>query len=210
MRRVLLNFATTLSLLLCLATAALAAVSCRYAVLVRRAGTSVRLVADSAGGARVYDPYAESVVLHAKRGTLHGRIAVGGSMSDSSWDVFCEAWPLFDKPPEFEVPVGARVAVESLAPADWLDPNVRNVPATGPLSLRTVDSRGVPAVEFSLPLWAVAALGAALPTWRGARHRRNRRRRKTGRCVRCGYDLRATPGRCPECGTDPGQRSAGL
>jgi hypothetical protein len=34
------------------------------------------------------------------------------------------------------------------------------------------------------------------------RHLVAQRRRKSGRCMTCGFDLRATPQRCPECGTE--------
>jgi hypothetical protein len=57
-----------------------------------------------------------------------------------------------------------------------------------------------------LPLPFVAALFAPLPladVLLIRRRRRRGRRLAAGLCVRCGYDLRASPERCPECGAIP-------
>jgi hypothetical protein len=54
------------------------------------------------------------------------------------------------------------------------------------------------------PYWFPAGMSAVLPAmWlvRARRARLRRRRKNAGECARCGYDLRATPGRCPECGS---------
>ena len=52
----------------------------------------------------------------------------------------------------------------------------------------------------TLPHWFLCLALAALPVVRLARTLRRRRHAAAGLCVRCGYDLRASPGRCPECG----------
>jgi hypothetical protein len=56
-----------------------------------------------------------------------------------------------------------------------------------------------------IPWWWVAAAAGMFPAVRGlaivvARIRAARRRRRINLCPKCGYDVRATPGRCPECG----------
>jgi hypothetical protein len=55
------------------------------------------------------------------------------------------------------------------------------------------------------PYWAIAGAFAVAPaTWVRRRRKRERQRRiDNALCLRCGYDLRATPERCPECGTIP-------
>jgi hypothetical protein len=50
--------------------------------------------------------------------------------------------------------------------------------------------------------WLVA-LSAVLPAIAVIRAVRRRHRAVRALCVKCGYDLRATPDRCPECGTAP-------
>jgi hypothetical protein len=54
---------------------------------------------------------------------------------------------------------------------------------------------------LTLPLWLPAMATAFLPAVRLAGCRLRRRGSNDRLCSSCGYDLRATPDRCPECGT---------
>jgi hypothetical protein len=58
-----------------------------------------------------------------------------------------------------------------------------------------------PQRNFYARHWLLVALGAALPTTRFLVWLRRRRSPGAGLCSKCGYDMRATPDRCPECGT---------
>lgn len=58
--------------------------------------------------------------------------------------------------------------------------------------------------HYAAPHWAASLIFAAIPIgWTFVRIRRQwvrGRVRSAGRCISCGYDLRASYGRCPECG----------
>ena len=61
------------------------------------------------------------------------------------------------------------------------------------------------AVAAIFPHAAVVVLTAIAPLrWLLQKHVR-RKRKISGRCVKCGYDLRASTRRCPECGTIPSE-----
>jgi ABC-type sugar transport system permease subunit len=55
-------------------------------------------------------------------------------------------------------------------------------------------------IVVNIPFWWLVALGSIYPAIWWWRRLRTRHREKTGRCLNCGYDLRASADRCPECG----------
>jgi hypothetical protein len=55
-------------------------------------------------------------------------------------------------------------------------------------------------VGLSVPYWPLILAGLVPPALWTRRRIQRQRWRRAGLCFRCGYDLRATPGRCPECG----------
>jgi hypothetical protein len=76
-----------------------------------------------------------------------------------------------------------------------------------PVSVMRARERASPQVSggwVNFDCWFVCAATAVLPVLRVPMLiidvYRERRRRASGRCIRCGYDLRATRDRCPECG----------
>lgn len=52
-----------------------------------------------------------------------------------------------------------------------------------------------------LNLWWIVAITVSPVLAVTARHLQRVRRSRAGRCIRCGYDLRASTGVCPECGS---------
>jgi predicted Zn-ribbon and HTH transcriptional regulator len=116
--------------------------------------------------------------------------------------------------PEAMPPSYATFDLASAPASPWEDGGVVVAKKAGWGPFRHVDgtlaqrlwTRPRPYQSFHTPLWSVALLVGLLPLVSGARwagrRLRTRTRRRQGRCLACGYDLRgnASPERCPECG----------
>lgn len=113
-----------------------------------------------------------------------------------------DGWYLSSWPASFRIPSGPSDASMTLLGFGY------SSSTTAPAGFSGVPLRQDHTyVALPLPLLALPFL---YPSYRWLIERRERRRRETGYCVNCGYDLRATPDRCPECGTvprDAGQRA---
>jgi hypothetical protein len=197
--RILLNAATSLSLVLCVAAAGLWA----------RSG--VRHDTWSRGTVQVSGAYwmFRRAELHSTGGRLilaevderhlplrPGRPAPGATLRSLMDDQLPWAAAAAAAPPRLE----------------WSTGRDRLAPPLHGHSSRQGSGAATSRVErtrWSVPYPALVAASAALPlahlTARLVRAGRARRRADSGLCPACGYDLRATPDRCPECGTIPGR-----
>ena len=176
-RRRLVNFLTALSLVLCMATAALWVRSYWVTDEVSQGEAQRQIVVSSSAGvfsAELHDRWEDSTPsrmawVHEMRSNMALLVAVP---SGERW------WNRLG----FSA---GREIVE--------------------LDLMPVTVRLHRITWLTIPCAAVVAPLAVLPALRLRRWRLDRRRREdcAGLCPACGYDLRATPERCPECGTVP-------
>ena len=113
--------------------------------------------------------------------TEHVRVERVGSLPASSEDSFQHG--LMTVSVENEPPEQTRVALNEL---------IGN------------GQRGV-VHEVDVPFWLFAAffVGPLVLSTRASYQLH--KRLKVGMCLRCGYDLRGSPGACPECGREPAE-----
>jgi hypothetical protein len=175
MKRRLLNFLTTGSLLLCAALVVLAVAR----------PSSTRAYAFRCGnwsGCFGFDT--RGVVVGYRRAPAAGDAAA----APLRWD-----WP--GAMPDDAALAATGFATGTVNVAREV-PGLSGVPFVGRLFQSPTPARYVKA-----PWWPLALLAASPPALAALRASTCRRRRKSGRCPGCGYDLTANvSGVCPECG----------
>jgi hypothetical protein len=212
MPRRLFTLLSALSLLLCVAVAALWVRSCYVSDSVGRVTWD-----DATDGTRV--GWRESAVISA-RGTLawfNSRQAVEGQyarffsdLGPTRNDRPPEGWHrerrppdrLLDRAPSVWNRIGFLYEHQDIRTELGLPEADRSQPWMTP-ELASTAWMAADVTFLGVPHWLVLVATAVAPTWWLARLRSRVRRKRRGLCPRCGYDLRATPGRCPECGTFP-------
>jgi hypothetical protein len=127
-----------------------------------------------------------------RRQTLEGfhgsNVAVPEPFARSGWITNAAEWPIGPLDPTDHPLLGF----------DW----VHGYTGTSDITMRSTNLE-----SLRVPYWFVVIATASLPGWSlicSSRRAARRRRAAGGLCAKCGYDLRATPGRCPECGTAGG------
>jgi hypothetical protein len=141
------------------------------------------LLCVAVAGAWAWSYFPEQLHVRSYRGRLHLFFAA------RHW------WRMFD-------------GQEQNYPTDALVQEVNRFASGDPDSLRlafagfelSLSDRQSGAWMFVIPYWALALPPAGAAAWARVAGRTRRRRERAGQCLRCGYDLRATPGVCPECG----------
>jgi hypothetical protein len=230
--RILLNTATVLSLLLCVATVATWVRSYRATDVVAHRGYRLwqLVVADGHLFAQTVDIVDRTVDWHVEPQMHRGPPARLTRYRQTSLPYPSEAslpegWTHKSRPPRSVA--SALVVSRTLGGADQFpstaglglgtQPIERLLTATQSVrqarvgGVRELQSKGAERLLTGrttwAPLWMIALAAALLPSVTAGRlwskRRQRARRRLNDLCRKCGYDLRATPERCPECGTIP-------